>query len=126
MSIDLEAIEARQRLVTPLLPLTYDQMTDYDRDDAGEVIEYVLAAGVRTGTGEYLSYVDEPSPAQCTLMEVAAHAPTDIAALLAEVKALRLLVGDFEQHVNASVSGTTVGIMTWLDLITRAQRTLEG
>lgn len=57
----------------------------------------------------------------------------DAEALLAEVKALRtentalrLLVGEFEQNVNASVSGTKVGIMTWLDLITRAQRTLEG
>lgn len=57
----------------------------------------------------------------------------DVEALIAEVKALRaenaalrLLVGEFEQHVNASVSGTKVGIMTWLDLITRAQRTLEG
>lgn len=57
----------------------------------------------------------------------------DAEALIAEVKvlraenaALRLLVGEFEQHVNASVSGAKVGIMTWLDLITRAQRTLEG
>lgn len=50
----------------------------------------------------------------------------EVKALRAENAALRLLVGEFEQNVNASVSGTKVGIMTWLDLITRAQRTLEG
>lgn len=91
MAIDIEAIEARQHLVMPLLPLTYDLMTDYDRDDAGEMIEYALAAGVRSGTGEYLLYVDEPSPAQCALLEAAAHAPVDIDALLAEIECLTAL-----------------------------------
>ena len=101
MSIDLDAIKARLAKATPGPWLLQGAQSDYDISGEGERVD-------GWNVGPRVLEIDLRDPRHLTLSnaELIANAPSDLAALVAEVERLRERIADFEDDFRKVTSET--------------------